>query len=52
MALIQAHIKLGVHPDQWKIAGGEAIPKPGKDDYSAAKAYWVISLLNCLGEMV
>ena len=28
------------------------IPKPGKADYGAAKAYRVISLLNCLGKMV
>ena len=28
------------------------IPKPGKPDYGAAKAYRVISLLNCLGKMV
>ena len=28
------------------------MPKPGKDDYSVAKAYWVVSLLNCLGKMV
>ena len=31
---------------------GVTIPKPGKADYSYAKAYKVISLLNCLGKMV
>ena len=52
VALIRTHIRLGVHPDRWKLAKGVAIPKPGKDDYSLAKAYRVISLLNCLGKTV
>ena len=51
-ALIRTHVRVGVHPDRWKVSRGVAIPKPGKDDYSAAKAYRVISLLNCLGKMV
>ena len=51
-ALIRAHIRLGVHPHTWKTARGVIIPKPGKADYRAAKAYRVISLLNCLGKMV
>ena len=52
VALIRTHIRLGVHPVRWKLARGVIIPKPGKDDYSAAKAYRCISLLNCLGKMV
>ena len=51
-ALIRAHIRLGVHLDRWKVARGVTIPKPGKDDYSLAKSYHCISLLNCLGKMV
>ena len=51
-ALIRVHIRLGVHPPTWKTARGVVIPKPGKADYGAAKAYRVISLLNCLGKMV
>ena len=51
-ALIRAHIRLGVHPDKWKVARGVTILKPGKDDYSLAKSYRCISLLNCLGKMV
>ena len=39
VALIRAHIRLGVHPARWKLARGVTIPKPGKGDYSAAKAY-------------
>ena len=52
VALIRAHIRLGIHPVRWKLARGVIIPKPGKDDYSAAKSYRCISLLNCLGKMV
>ena len=52
VALIRAHIRLGIHPRRWKIAHGVTIPKPGKDDYGLAKSYRVISLLNCLGKMV
>ena len=50
--LIRTHIRLGLHPQCWKIARGVTIPKPGKDNYSLAKSYRVISLLNCLGKMV
>ena len=52
MTLIGAHIRLGIHPGQWKTARGGTIPKPGKDYYELAKLYRVISLLNCLGKMV
>ena len=51
-ALIRAHIRLGIHPDRWKIPRGVTITKPGKDDCSLAKSYQRISLLNCLGKMV
>ena len=30
VALVRAHISLGVHPNRWKTARGVAIPKPGK----------------------
>ena len=46
ITLIRMHIRLGVHPNQWKTVREVTIPKPGKDDYSVAKAYWAISLLN------
>ena len=52
VAIIRAHIRPGVHPECWKLARGVIIPKPGKDDYSAAKSYRCIPLLNCLGKMV
>ena len=49
---MRAHIRLGFHPEHWKTARGVTIPKPGKDDYSLAKSYQVISLLDCLGKVV
>ena len=52
VALIRAHIRPGTHPDRWKTARGVTIPKPGKGNYSLAKSYRCISLLNCLGKMV
>lgn len=48
IALIQTHIRLRVHLDPWKTAREFIILKPGKDDYLVAKAYWAVSLLNCL----
>lgn len=41
-----------MHPDRWKVARGVTIPKLGRDDYSLAKSYRCISLLNCLGKMI
>lgn len=38
----------GTHPDRWKMVRGVTITKPDKDDYSLAKSYRCISLLNCL----
>ena len=52
VALIRAHIHPAIHPDHWELAIGIIIPKPGKDDYTAAKAYRYISLLKCLGKIV
>ena len=49
VALVGTHIRLGFHPEHWKTARGITIPKLGKDDYSQAKSYRVISLLDCLG---
>jgi Reverse transcriptase (RNA-dependent DNA polymerase)/Endonuclease-reverse transcriptase len=44
-------IDIGYHPKCWKQATGAILKKPGKPDYSAPKAYRVISLLNCLGKV-
>jgi hypothetical protein len=44
-------LNTGYHPKPWKQATGFILKKPGKPDYSAPKAYRVISLLNCLGKV-
>jgi hypothetical protein len=51
-AIVKMSFRLGVHPRVWKEAKGVAIPKPNKPDYGVAKAYRVITLLNCLGKVV
>ena len=45
-------MRVGVHAARWKLAKGVIIPKPGKDNYSIAKAYRYISLQNCLRKIV
>jgi ribonuclease HI len=44
-------INLGHHPKCWKQATGAILRKEKKPDYTAPKAYRVISLLNCLGKV-
>ena len=44
-------LNTGYHPRPWKQATGIILKKQGKPDYSAPKAYRVISLLNCLGKV-
>jgi hypothetical protein len=46
--LFTAALRLGCNP--WPNAKVVIIPKPGKADYSAPKAYRPISLMECLGK--
>jgi endonuclease/exonuclease/phosphatase (EEP) superfamily protein YafD len=43
-------LRLGKHP--WNDALVVVIPKPGKSDYTVAKAYRPISLLECCGKLL
>jgi hypothetical protein len=43
-------LRLGKHP--WGDALVVIIPKPGKSDYTVAKAYCPISLLECCGKLL
>jgi len=52
IAIVKMTFRLGIHPRVWKEAKGVVIPKPNKPDYGVAKAYRVITLLNCLGKVV
>jgi ribonuclease HI len=44
-------LNIGYHPPCWKQATGAILKKAEKPDYTAPKAYRVISLLNCLGKV-
>jgi len=37
--LVRGRIRLGHHPEPWKMTKGVVIPKPGKPDYSKVRAY-------------
>jgi hypothetical protein len=43
---------VGYHPRVWKTAKGILLRKQCKPSYAIAKAYRVISLLNCLSKVV
>jgi len=50
--VFNACLQLGHHPSLWRKAVVVVIPKPGKDDYLAAKAYRPISLIECLSKLL
>lgn len=52
VTLTNACISTGHHPIEWRRALVVVIPKPGKDDYSQAKSYRPISLLECLSKLL
>ncbi|RKK65355.1 hypothetical protein BFJ69_g16358 [Fusarium oxysporum] len=52
LAIFQATLKEGVIPDQWRHARIIPLKKPGKDDYTIAKAWRPISLLATLGKVL
>ena len=52
VSLVQGCISAGYHPCTWRTAKGVLLRKQGKPTYIAAKAYHIISLLNCLDKVV
>jgi len=52
IAIVKTSFRLGIQLRAWKEAKRVVIPKPNKPDYGVAKAYRVITLLNCLGKVV
>jgi len=48
--LFELSLELGKIPDSWRIARIVPLRKPGKPDYTIAKAYRPISLLSTLGK--
>lgn len=47
-----ACVRFGVQPSSLKLSNTVVIPKPHKPDYSRAKAYRPIVLLNCIGKLL
>ncbi len=52
LALFRASLDEGTLPSQWKHAKIIPLKKPGKDDYTLAKAWRPISLLATLGKIL
>jgi hypothetical protein len=50
--LLSACLRAGHHPRLWKEAVVCVIPKPGRADYTLAKNFRPISLLECLGKLL
>jgi hypothetical protein len=50
--IFSACISLQYHPTHWKEAVVVVIPKPGKSDYSRAKAHRPISLLETMSKLM
>jgi Reverse transcriptase (RNA-dependent DNA polymerase) len=50
--LLDACLRVGHHPKPWKEAVVCVIPKPNHADYTLAKNYRPISLLECLGKLL
>lgn len=50
--LISACLRAGHHPRLWKEAIVCVIPKPNRADYTLAKNFRPISLLECLGKLL
>ena len=50
--LLEACLKAGHHPRLWKEAVVCVIPKPNRADYTLAKNFRPISLLECLGKLL
>jgi hypothetical protein len=50
--LLTACLNAGHHPKLWKVATVCVIPKPNRADYTLAKNFRPISLLECLGKLL
>ncbi|KZT68329.1 hypothetical protein DAEQUDRAFT_645067, partial [Daedalea quercina L-15889] len=50
--LFRATFDLQYYPDQWKHSITVVLRKPGRSDYSIAKSYRPIALMNCMGKIL
>ncbi|RDX41826.1 hypothetical protein OH76DRAFT_1363841, partial [Lentinus brumalis] len=49
--LFRATFELQYYPEKWKVSDTVVLRKPGKTDYTVAKAYRGIALLSCLSKI-
>lgn len=47
-----ATFDLNYYPDTWKESVTVVLRKPGRSDYSLAKSYCPIALMNCMGKIL
>ncbi|RPD60881.1 hypothetical protein L227DRAFT_485469, partial [Lentinus tigrinus ALCF2SS1-6] len=50
--LFRATFSLNYYPDRWRISDTVVLQKPGKSDYTVAKAWRPIALLNCMSKIL
>lgn len=50
--LFRATFTLKYYPDSWKLSDTIVLQKPGKSDYTVAKSWRPIALLNCISKIL
>lgn len=50
--LFRATFELHYYPDRWKMSDTIVLQKPGKSDYTVAKSWRPIALLNCMSKIL
>lgn len=51
-SLFRASFALKYYPDRWKVSDTVVLQKPGKADYTVAKAWRPIALLDCMSKIL
>ncbi|CDO77770.1 hypothetical protein BN946_scf185041.g1, partial [Trametes cinnabarina] len=51
-SLFRATFSLHYYPDRWKVSDTVVLQKPGKTDYTVAKAWRPIALLDCMSKIL
>ena len=50
--LFRATFHLHYYPEEWKVSDTVVLKKPGKTDYTVAKAWRPIALLGCMSKIL
>ncbi len=51
-SLFRATFTLQYYPERWKVSDTVVLQKPGKEDYTVAKAWRPIALLDCMSKIL